>query len=139
VNNTRAHHLQNDIQGLLKSIIDLRVDARRVHGPSDQTLCMICVDETGVSNIHKGTDPLTSKNRQITFATISSFFSIGFPRGFRVCAAISSVANAPIQSFKSMVEDYVQHSLGNTLTFCRLSSASNIGVITDQLEHFSTS
>lgn len=55
------------------------------------------------------TYPRSSKKRQITFATISSFFSNGctfVPPGFTlVRAACFSVAVAPKQSAKSIVED----------------------------------
>ena len=54
------------------------------------------------------TYPLSSRKRQITFATISSFFSsgkLGLPGLSLVRAACFSVAVAPKQSAKSIVED----------------------------------
>ena len=52
--------------------------------------------------------PRSSKKRQITFATISSFFSkvINWPGLFLVRAANFSDTVAPRQSVKSIVEDY---------------------------------
>lgn len=50
--------------------------------------------------------PRTSKKRQMTFATISSFLSIGRPGlPFRVMAMRSSLDSASIQSLISIVED----------------------------------
>ena len=57
----------------------------------------------------RNTHPLSSRKRQITFATISSFFSsagrFGPPGLTLVRAACFSVAVAPKQSAKSIVED----------------------------------
>lgn len=56
------------------------------------------------------THPLNSKNRQITFATTSSFFSSGAapPALPFVRAASRSDDVAPRHSAKSIVADYVQ-------------------------------
>ena len=86
----------------------------------------------------RNTYPRSSRKRHITFATISSFFSSGgkFAPGLTlVRAACLSVAVAPRQSAKSIVEDcqIATYQRGNfksnndsPLTFCPRSSSSTM-------------
>lgn len=59
------------------------------------------------------THPLSSKNRHITFATISSFFSSGALLFILVRAACLSDEVAPKQSAKSMVDDCKLNSINS--------------------------
>ncbi|RDX54187.1 hypothetical protein OH76DRAFT_1069975 [Lentinus brumalis] len=182
VHHTCPHKLQEQIQRVLEFVVHTRLPEGTVHCPCQgrvgvrvqeepirhdrlvSTLCdSLCLwDATAPPPgklVMNATHPRSSRNRQMTFATISSFFSSTPEPPCETlilvrCASFSD-AVAPRQREKSIVDDCAytaapqnaERQLGSavspglgrgmtrqeTLTFCLLSSSSTMAYGTFQL------
>ena len=103
---------QEQVQWILELVINSSILQRHIHRSCERGVHVGIQQETKKSNRIKtgvaSTHPLSSRKRQMTLATTSSFLSRGGCDGFGftlVRAANLSVAVAPRQSAKSIVED----------------------------------
>ena len=118
VHNSSSDQLQKQIQRVLEFVVDTRWLQSDVHCPRKGRMIVGVQQETTSMSLNHGrhltsfTHPRSSRNRQITLATSSSFLSSGPCEAFGfifVRPANFSLEVAPRHRAKSIVEDLTPH------------------------------